>query len=159
LKETLPYTPSVVMMPDGGFVVGFQRNGDRTTSVWARRFDAEGVPSPEFALNEFTDTGRQLAVRLARLGDGFVAVWQSYAQDGDGDGVFRRAFVEGLVVDSEEAMASESGEGNQYLPAVAGGADHYVVAWHVAPQGIFGLRTRVLTVSDHAESDTAPAEP
>jgi len=149
LKETLPYTPSVVMMPDGGFVVGFQRNGDRSAAVWARRFDAEGVGSPEFQLNEYTDTQRQLAVRLAPLGDGFVAVWQSFAQDGDGEGVYRRAYAEGFAVDTEEAMASASGDGNQYLPSVAGGDDRYVVTWHEAPQGVYGIRARVLTAADH----------
>lgn len=77
-------------------------------------------------------------------------MWESYGQDGDGYGVYRRCFDEGLAVDAEERMAYDDGTGWQYALAVAGGTDRYVVAWHEnTPQGTFVIRTRVFTAADH----------
>ncbi len=150
IEDGHQFYPSVAMMNDGGFVAAFHSSPEdgRDFEVWARRFDENGEGTTEFQLNTHTDSLQKL-VRIAALPEGFVAVWESYGQDGDGYGVYRRCFDEAVSVDASELMAYDVGDGWQQAPAVAGGSDRYVVAWYEnTPDGKFLIKSRVFTAAD-----------
>jgi len=140
------FYPSVAMLTDGGFAIAFHESdeNERDFEVKCRRFDANGEADEEFQMNVYTDSLQKM-VRVAAGPDGFFAAWQSYGQDGDAYGVFGRSYDTVMGVDTEEWRISESGEGWQYAPAVAAGADGRLVAvWHENDgYGGFQIRTRV----------------
>ena len=143
------FYPSLAMLPDGGFVATFHTSPEdgRDFEVMGRRFNADGEGEAEFQLNTHTESLQKL-VRVAVLPTGFVAVWESYGQDGDGYGVYQRRFDDVAGPDAVEQSVPDSGQGWQYAPAVASSPDRYVVAWHEStPEGTFVLRTRVFPVA------------
>jgi hypothetical protein len=88
--------PAVATDPAGDFVVAWQslgQDGDNW-GVYAQRYNAAGSPQGgEFRLNAYT-TSSQLGpvVSMDGLGN-FVAVWESFGQDGSMYGVFARRFT------------------------------------------------------------------
>ncbi|MDY0001500.1 MAG: hypothetical protein RBU30_09420, partial [Polyangia bacterium] len=85
----------MAMLPDGGFAISFHTSPEdgRDFEVMARRFDSAGAGEPEEQLNTHS-ASLQKMVRISATPAGFVAVWESYGQDGDGYGVFTRSFDE-----------------------------------------------------------------
>jgi len=87
--------PDVAVDADGDFVVAWQSDDDRglNDGVYARRFDADGVPQTgEFRVNTFT-AGFQGRAALAMDADGdFVAAWQSNNQDGSSYGIYAQRY-------------------------------------------------------------------
>jgi hypothetical protein len=132
----------------GGFVVAWtsaDAGSPGQYGIFARRYDADGQPlTGEFQVN--TDTsGAQFDPAIdGWVGGGFVVVWTSSGQDGDGDGIFGQSFdVEGNPVGGEFPVNTHTA-GNQSEPDVAvnqtGG---FIVAWQSdgndgANEGIFG---------------------
>jgi hypothetical protein len=153
------YTPdaqersSVATLADGGFVVGWQSQGEDGSGfgIFGQRYDASGKRSGrEFRLNtHFADD--QTMPSLVGLGDGgFVAVWVSANQDGAGSGIYgqmfaadgsrkNREFTVGTFLDSRPAR-------DETTPRVAALADGgFVVVWAAngkdgSGSGIFGQR-------------------
>ena len=83
-------TPSVAIDETGDFVVVWESAGQdgACSGVFGARFDRHGTRlGTEFQVNVHTTDDQQLA-RVASDGRGFVAVWESANQDGDGFGVF-----------------------------------------------------------------------
>ena len=150
IEDGEQYYPSVAMLPQGGFIVSFHTSPEdgRDFEVMARRFDASGEGSAEFQLNTHTASLQKL-VRIAATGAGFLAVWESYGQDGDGYGVYTRCFDETIAGDAAERMASASGERWQMAPAIAAADGRYVIAWYEnTADGSFRIRSRVFTTAD-----------
>jgi hypothetical protein len=77
----LQRSPRVAGLPDGGFVVVWESEGQDGdgTGLFGRRFGADGQPSsPEFQVNTGT-SGSQRDPHVAVAGDGtFVVVWTTY---------------------------------------------------------------------------------
>ena len=105
-----------------------------------------GMPiGPEFRVNTYTTSNQSAASVSADPEARFVVVWQSYAQDGSGFGVFgQRYFIIGSSMGPEFRVNTYT-TGYQSYPSAAmapGGA--FVVVWST-PQdgsgsGIFGQR-------------------
>lgn len=152
-EEGDQFYPSVAMMPDGGFVIGFHTTDEeeRDYEVMARRFDSNGEGTPEFQMNVYTDSLQKL-VRVAGTGGGFVAVWESYQQDGDVEGVFARSYDQLIGLDAQERQVPVSGVSWQTAPAIAGNADgRYVIAWYEnTPFGDYRVLTRVYSAEQSA---------
>lgn len=151
LEDGDQVSASVAMRPDGGFIISYQTTplDGRDLEVMARRFDAQGEGQEELQLNSHT-ASLQRNVRIAGTPSGFVAVWESYGQDGDGYGVYTRSFDETITAAAPEWMASETGERWQLAPAIAAAADgRYLIAWYeTTPDGGYRLRARVFTAAD-----------
>ncbi|MEM6782253.1 MAG: hypothetical protein AAF624_00775, partial [Bacteroidota bacterium] len=84
----------------------------------------------EFQVHTFT-TGDQDRTSVAIDDDGdFVIAWTSYAQDGDGDGVYAQRYAaDGTPQGSEFRVNSET-SGDQEFPSVGIDADgNFVIAW------------------------------
>jgi len=143
------YPWDVAPRADGGVVVVWGsagQDGDGS-GVFAQLVDSTGLAvGTEFQINTYT-TGAQSPAKIALAADGgFVAVWESYGQDGDGSGVF------GQRLDSTGAPLGTEFQINSYAtstqnnPVIAADeAGGFVVAWSSNGQdgdsfGIFAQR-------------------
>jgi hypothetical protein len=129
-----------------GFVAAW-RSSDQDGSgygVFARRFDAAGLPvGAEIQVNT-TWTGSQNLPALAANGGGFLLVWQS--DDGDGTGIFGRRLDAAGAPLAAEFPVNDHTPGDQFEPVVApGAAGSWIVIWSSSDQdgsagGVFGRR-------------------
>ena len=141
--------PGVALDGSGNFVVvwsSFEQDGS-STSIRARRFDAQGAPlTPDFQVNTYT-TGYQIQSAVASAPSGsFVVVWSSNGQDGDNYGVFGQRYdASGTPLGSEFRVNGYT-PGRQWLPDVASDASGgFVVVWQSDGQdgsagGVFARR-------------------
>jgi hypothetical protein len=87
--------PSITGLSDGGFVATWKSDGQDSSGygVFGQRYDSSGnTAGSEFQINTYT-TGHQWAPSVASLIDGgFIVSWESYGQDGDGDGIFGQRY-------------------------------------------------------------------
>ena len=129
---TQVYT-SLGALNDGGFVVtwsSFGQDGDGW-GVYGQRFDAEGAAvGGEFQANTYT-TADQLYAEVDGLPDGgFVVTWQSWFQDGSGEGVFGQRYdVNGDAVGSEFQINETTVENQLYASIAVRTNGDYTVAW------------------------------
>ena len=141
--------PGVGVAPDGSFVIVWQSASaaDISHGIWARRYKGDGVAlGPPFAVNQYS-TGAQRTPLVAFDDKGnFLVVWISEGQDGDGFGVFGRAFDAAGAPLGDELRINSYTTGNQSFPSLASGPDGtFVVVWSSLGQdgsgwGVFGQR-------------------
>jgi hypothetical protein len=123
----------------GNFVVVWSSYPDSTggADVFARRFDAAGVPQgPEFMVNTYT-TGYQWQPDVAMDSSGeFVVVWTSEPagaqppQDGDAAGIYARRYDAGGNALGSEFLVNTTTTGSQLFPTVAmESSPRFVVVW------------------------------
>jgi len=92
---------------------------DGTLSVFGRRYDRAGAARGGAFRVNVTTTHEQRSPDVAVAADGgFVVVWQSEEQDGDGYGIFARHFS-AAGLGGPEFQVNEDGEGEQLYGAVA----------------------------------------
>jgi len=90
--------PSIATLIDGGFVIAWQSNaqdgnGYQGYGIYAQRYDASGnAVGGEFLVNTYTTSQQKYPSITALIDGGFVIAWQSYAQDGDIDGIFAQRY-------------------------------------------------------------------
>jgi len=129
---------AVAVQPDGRFVVVWQ-SWEQDESGYAaigRQMNADATPAgPEFMLNTHTTAG-QYVPRVATHSGGFVVVWESDYQDGDGEGIFGQRFDSDGGRIGTEFRANSYTRGNQDYPDVAARNDgRFIVVWHSGPSG------------------------
>lgn len=92
----------------------------------------------EFRVHTYT-TNNQAAPAVARTaGGGFVVVWTSFGQDGDGSGVIGRRFNAAGLFEGAEFVVNAYTTGSQTGPAVASDANgRFVVVWQGSQDGSF----------------------
>ncbi len=122
--EGASFRPTVVGLPDGGFVVGWEEGRD----LHAQRFSSAGTPLGEFTLNAQT-VGLQDTVDLAPLpGGGFVATWMTYSETGPGREVFGRVFdAAGAPLTGDFRVNTTAFAGAPSVTAI--GDNGFVVTW------------------------------
>lgn len=137
----------------GRYVVAWEddiADGDGSGIV-ARRFDAvAGALDDPFAVT-VTTAGDQRQPAVAMRDDGgFVVVWESAGQDGDGLGVYARVFDASGAATSGEVRINAVSAGDQGAPDVAVGASgSFFVVWESDGQdgSGFGVYGRFLDAS------------
>jgi hypothetical protein len=93
--ENVQNLPAVGYLEEGGFVAIWQSyNGDASNfGILARRFDSQGTgAASDSIVNTFTQ-GAQDFPALGTSDSGFVVVWESAGQDGQGDGIFAQRLL------------------------------------------------------------------
>src|SRR5262245_22683865 len=123
---------SVAVDAAGNFVVAWDSPQDGSNfGVFAQRFAGSGARlGAEFRVNTYTTAGQYAAAAAFDSSGGFVVVWNSYAQDGFGSGVFGQRFDAAGVPRGGEFRVTASTSGYQTLPAVACGSQgSFVVSW------------------------------
>jgi len=117
-----------------GFVVGWYSNltgkNETTWDVFARAYSLALTPvSPETRLNTQQNL-EQTSLSIAVVGDQFLAVWSSFAQDGDRLGVYGQAFNFPVQFQGGEFKVNTGVAADQLFPfAASNGSDRFVVVW------------------------------
>jgi hypothetical protein len=152
--------PALSIDADGDFVVAWVMPGVSDQGVFARRFNAAGLPQGgEFHVNSYT-LDDQVTPSLDLDADGdFVVAWVSYGgQDGSGQGVFARRFSSAGAPQAAEFQVNSYTMGDQgAFPSVSLDADgDFVVAWSSNGQddsgyGVFARRFNAAGVPQAAE--------
>ena len=123
--------PSLAVGPDGTFVVAWEDDTqlDADDSIWARFFDAAGVPL-DTPFQVETSTGYQFSPQVAFDGDGqAIIVWDgSEAGNLFSGDIFARSYSVDGQPTSDEVPVFE-GAGHQILPVVAFGDRDGIVVW------------------------------
>jgi hypothetical protein len=133
-------SPSVAAVGQTGYVVtwtSYTEDNDQG-EVYARYLDGDGNPlASQFQVN-VTSAGEQGHSQVASDPRGNVIIaWESWGQDGDGNGVFARRF-DPSHTGSEEFQVYRAGGGWQYLAGLS-----------ARPAGGFEVRWQVYTLHGH----------
>lgn len=120
--------------PDGSFVVAWDETNPRTRriDVFLRRFDTAGRPLARAALLPGEGGNRERSISaLAVLDDGQIRIaWRSRLSEGDGTGVYARAFNAAGAPRSDEIPVNSGTEGDQGAPSIAlTGDGRFAVLW------------------------------
>ncbi|MCA3272608.1 MAG: putative Ig domain-containing protein [Roseomonas sp.] len=129
--------PAVAMDADGDFMVTWESPDGSSDGVYAQRFNAAGIAvGSEFRVNTNTanDQGRS-AVAMDADGD-FVITWESFVQDGSGDGIYAQRYNAAGVALGGEFRVNTTTTSSQNNPAVAmDAAGSFVIAWDSPQDG------------------------
>jgi len=116
-----------------------------------------GAQGTEFQVNSYT-VGEQRNPSIASLSNGgFVVVWESNGQDGDGYGIYGQRYTWLGVKDGSEFRVNTYTTGNQDIPRIASLSNSgFVVVWQSDGQdgsgyGIYGQRYTSLGLADGGE--------
>ena len=149
----LQAAPAVASAADGAFVVAWHgapspgHPGSSVFDVYVRRFSSGGTPlASEAQVNTFELFPQTNAAVCAAASGDFVVAWQSFTQDGSGDGVYARRFTAGGTPLGSEFRVNSTTSGGQTRPSIAcqpSGA--FVAAWESDAQdgsalGIYAQR-------------------
>ena len=122
------------------------------SSIYARKFNADGTAATNEFLVNSTTAGEQTAPALASSGAGdFVVTWTSAGQDGSGAGVYGKKYTLGGNVAGSEFRVNNTTTGDQSDSAVVMNriTGEFIVTWTSAAQdgsglGIYGQRYDIL---------------
>jgi large repetitive protein len=138
-------SPDVAGLDDGGFVAVWRSFGQDGSDwgVYGKRYDNTGAPvGGEFLISTTTSGDQQAPTVTALDGGGFVAVWESSGQDGDGLGVFAQAYDASGTAIGGEMQVNDATTGNQNFADVVGLiGGGFLVTWDSADAngtGVFG---------------------
>jgi hypothetical protein len=141
--------PSVASDASGNVVVVWTSDAQDGSfyGVFGQRLDIFGTPlGPEFRVNTYTTGVQQRPSVASDAAGNFVVVWESYAQDGRGTGIFGQRFASSGAPLGPEFRVNTFTPSYQRFPSVASGpSGNFVVVWASYPQdgsgfGIFAQR-------------------
>ena len=127
------YGAKAAALTEGGYVIVWNSAGQDGSGagVYLQRYTAGGAATgPETRVNTVTSNAQENPSVAALAGGGFVVVWESFGQDGSGDGVYAQRFAANGTATGPELRVNLATTGYQLNPAVhalAGGG--YVVVW------------------------------
>ena len=127
------YGVKVTALADGGFVATWSSYGEdgNGAGVISQQFDAAGAKvGAAFQVNTYT-TNNQSNSAVAALADGgYVIVWSSWLQDGDGYGTYAQRFdASGAKVGGEERVNTAT-VGYQDRVSITDTADGgFIISW------------------------------
>ncbi|NEP12609.1 MAG: filamentous hemagglutinin N-terminal domain-containing protein [Symploca sp. SIO2C1] len=137
---------AITALANGNFVVtwGSEAQDGDNKGVFGRIFAANGVAQTgEFAINTTTNRRQDVPAITALANGNFVVAWQSFAQDGDSNGIYGRIFDANGVAQTEELPINTTTNDQQQAPAIAALTDgSFVVTWD--SRGQDGSRNTVI---------------
>jgi hypothetical protein len=144
----------------GDFVVVWRSSGQDGSGdgVYGQRYNASGVAQgAEFRVNTYTsDTQYAPSVAMDSAGN-FAVVWQSWGQDGNGEGVYGQRYNTLGVPQGAEFRVNSYTTGAQEAPSVAMDSDgDFVVTWTSKGQdgndyGIYAQRYNASGIAQDSE--------
>jgi hypothetical protein len=125
--------PATDMDATGSFVVAWEsmdQDGDGY-GIYAQRYNSDATANGSEFLVPTTTSNDQRFPAVAMDNDGgFVIVWQSMDQDGDGWGVYTQLYDNTGSIISAEKKVNSTTTGQQRFPSVAMSGDgSYIVTW------------------------------
>ena len=133
--------PDIAIDDAGNFVVIWQGDAGASEEIRGQRFDASGAQvGGEFQVNT-TTVDQQDDPSVAMAGDGrFVVVWESYLQDGSGEGVYAQLYDATGATVGGEFMVNTTTSGSQNQPDVAmDDAGNFTVVWQSKDADLAGI--------------------
>ena len=135
---------SLAMGKDGSLVATWS-----DYSIQAQRFAPDGSPRGQyFGVSTGTDGQSDASVAL-QAGGSFVIVWtEEFGRDGDGSGIFGRAFAPNGTPRTQDFRINVTTAGEQFDPAIAAARQGpVVVVWsqNLPPDGRSDIFARVLS--------------
>ncbi|MBN3922907.1 cadherin-like domain-containing protein [Nostoc sp. NMS4] len=131
--ESSQYNPTVAIDATGDFVISWQSyyQDGSYLGIYAQRYNSAGVAQgAEFQVNTYTN-GYQYnpTVAMDSTGD-FVISWQSYGQDGSGNGIYAQRYNSSGVAQGAEFKVNTQTNSSQYNPTAAMDADgDFIISW------------------------------
>jgi hypothetical protein len=122
--------PAVARTASGQFIIVWQsENADGTSSIWARRYSATGVPNgAAFEVN--TASGIHATPTVAMAPDGrFVIVWESVSGDGSLDIRARRFHADGSADGGEFTVNQFTGLDQKSAAVAMNYLGEFVIVW------------------------------
>ena len=122
-------------LADGGYVVTWTDASQSGTSngldIYSQRYDAWDTPvGSQTPVNNYVSDFQSGAVVTGLPDGGYITVWTSYLQDGDGYGVYSRRFDDNGFAQGTDILVTQTTAGNQLDPTVTSLADGgYIIAW------------------------------
>jgi hypothetical protein len=131
--------PAVAYLSDGSFVIVWEATGKQDGSrdgVFGRLYASDATPiGGEFQANTYTTESQNDPAVAATADGGFVVVWESELQDGDGEGVFGQRFdADAVRAGGEFAANAHIGGDQNGVSVTASGELGFVVVWESADQ-------------------------
>lgn len=142
-------SPSVAMAADGRFVIAWEGTNQDGSSygVFAQRYDENGTPAgAEFQVNTHTNDSQRFPSVVMSDDGSFIVAWQSWGQDGSGDGIYAQRYDAAGSRQGTEFQVNTQTNGSQRYAAIANLAEGgVVIAWASSNQdgsgfGIFAQR-------------------
>jgi len=124
--------PEAAALSGGGYVVVWVGKGQdgSLNGVFAQRFGADGFHSgPELQVSSFFVDDQEAPSVAPLAGGGFVVIWESFAQDGVGEGVFGQVYKGDGTKVSGEFQVNAFTLADQGNPFVFAYGDGFTVAW------------------------------
>lgn len=161
--------PMIAIDGTGRFVVVWESVGQdgSLSGVYGQRYNADGTPhGVEFRVNSYTTSAQAApAIALDNLGN-FVVTWQSFSQDGSGDGVYAQKFTTAdcsapSVSAPSPSSATACEGGSAIFSVTASGLTPFTYQWMKGntplDDGPFisGSKTRTLSISNIMAIDAA----
>ena len=125
--------PAVTGLADGSFVVCWESDGQdgSRSGIFAQRYQSDGTPiGSEFQINTYTSS-YQSSPCLTPLADGgWLAVWESFGQDGSGFGIYGKFYAADGTTRIEEFQINTTTDLDQAYPDVINLTDgDLIAAW------------------------------
>jgi hypothetical protein len=141
--------PSIAMDSAGDFVITWYSNlqDGNGTGIYAQRYNAAGVvQGAEFKVNTYT-TGAQASPNIAMDNSGnFIISWDSYGQDGSGNGVYAQRYnAAGVPQGAEFKVNAYTTADQRFACADMDSSGNFIITWSSENQdgnlyGIYGQR-------------------
>jgi hypothetical protein len=122
----------VAMDAAGGFVIAWSSDQDGSSDgIYAQRYNAAGIAQGgEFKVNTYTTNSQRLPVIAMDATGDFVVAWQSYKQDGAGDGIYAQRYDATGVAQGSEFRVNTTTAGQQRATRIAMEADgDFLIGW------------------------------
>jgi len=111
--------PFVASRGSAGFVATWT-GGDVDKNVYGKLYDNEGlVILSDFVMNTYQNSSQSSSCLTPLSDGGFLALWSSFGQDGDGSGIFSQTFDQNGQKTGQELGVNKSTSGDQKQPAAA----------------------------------------
>lgn len=124
--------PETVALSGGGYVVVWTSKGQdgSLNGVFGQRIGADGFAAGgEFQINSYLADDQEAPGVAALPGGGFVVVWESFAQDGVGEGVFGQLYKGDGTKVSGEVQVNAFTLADQGNPFVFAHGNGFTVLW------------------------------
>lgn len=146
--------------PSGAFGVAWQGRGGADPALSVRLFSPNGRPRGAPLRVDASPRGFPGGPALAFAPDGgFVVAWSAFA-DGDGSGVFVRAFDAAGRPRTGEIQVNSDPAGAQTAPSVAVQTDgRFLVAWQSGFEGAITVHAQLFAPSGVRLGDALPLDP
>lgn len=160
-------TPAIAMSANGNFVIAWEslnQDGDGN-GVYAQRYDRFGNPvGGEIQVNTTTAGGQDDPSVAIDANGNFLVVWESSAQDGDGDGVYGQYFDNTGAKQGSEFLINTFTTNSQDDPAIAMDVNgNALVVWESFDQdgsgdGVYGQLLGIPSVVEFSQASYVMSE-